>query len=380
MRPWLVMLALTACGKTTPSPAPTETADTGPATDTEPTDTEPTDTEPPGTDEDGDGFTVEDGDCDDTSVWVNPGWPEDPTNDIDDDCDGRVDEVFTGLAVFEIDSALPAAYVHTIDALGQLKNTVTLSEPIVPYFLKDDFEGGGWVANDYLGIWRIAPDGAVTQVLDFEEVKLPKGVGEFGIYGVAAHPDGFYLVSLVNALMRVEVNGSWSIVAEWPIDLYGKKTHDVAPIDLAANRLTGEVGMMGVFGGMATWTPDGGYQLEAAGAPPYGLPYIINVETDDSGEFYGLGFSAKAQGVYKWSDAQGLLVEKTTWPAPDFTPAEMAVEGESGDWYVTANGGWFRTVWRLYADGTPGSQLFTTDADNQNASFSGIATLWEEDD
>ena len=44
-------------------------------------------------DDDGDGFTEQDGDCDDSDADVNPYAPEDPDNDIDDDCDGEVDEV-----------------------------------------------------------------------------------------------------------------------------------------------------------------------------------------------------------------------------------------------------------------------------------------------
>ena len=51
-------------------PAPivndTATEDTAEEPSTEPS------TEPEGTDADGDGFTVEDGDCDDTSPWINP--------------------------------------------------------------------------------------------------------------------------------------------------------------------------------------------------------------------------------------------------------------------------------------------------------------------
>ena len=61
------MFQLFGCGdKPTPLPVDTAVEDTA----TEPA-TEPS-TEPAGTDEDGDGFTVEDGDCDDTSPWINP--------------------------------------------------------------------------------------------------------------------------------------------------------------------------------------------------------------------------------------------------------------------------------------------------------------------
>ncbi len=44
------------------------------------------------TDDDMDGFSENQGDCDDTMAGVYPGAPEDPANGIDDDCDGLIDE------------------------------------------------------------------------------------------------------------------------------------------------------------------------------------------------------------------------------------------------------------------------------------------------
>lgn len=45
------------------------------------------------TDDDMDGFSENQGDCDDTLASVFPGATEDPTNGIDDDCDGLIDEI-----------------------------------------------------------------------------------------------------------------------------------------------------------------------------------------------------------------------------------------------------------------------------------------------
>jgi len=55
---------------------------------------EPVDTaisQPADPDDDGDGYTIANGDCDDEDPLVNPGQSE-TCNDLDDDCDGTVDE------------------------------------------------------------------------------------------------------------------------------------------------------------------------------------------------------------------------------------------------------------------------------------------------
>ena len=51
-----------------------------------------------GPDCDGDGWTVEDGDCDDDDGLVNPGAPEDCLNELDDDCDGFINQGCDGSA------------------------------------------------------------------------------------------------------------------------------------------------------------------------------------------------------------------------------------------------------------------------------------------
>ncbi len=50
--------------------------------------------EAPAGDADGDGFTAEDGDCDDGDPAVHPGVPEDLCGRGDEDCDGQTDEDF----------------------------------------------------------------------------------------------------------------------------------------------------------------------------------------------------------------------------------------------------------------------------------------------
>lgn len=63
----------------------------GDDTDTSSPDPDPVDTCDACVDEDGDGWTVDDGDCDDTDISVHPGLPE-LCNGLDDNCNGDIDE------------------------------------------------------------------------------------------------------------------------------------------------------------------------------------------------------------------------------------------------------------------------------------------------
>ncbi len=66
--------------------------------------TKPTvDTSPPAVDEDGDGYSVEDGDCDDLDEAVHPD-AEESCNGLDDDCDGSIDEDAADAAWWYADS------------------------------------------------------------------------------------------------------------------------------------------------------------------------------------------------------------------------------------------------------------------------------------
>lgn len=89
LRPGLVILLVACLPLAIAGSCKEDPKETGPTGDTHDT----IDTEPPGTDGDGDGVTVNDGDCDDANADVRPGRTED-CNGLDDNCNGVKDEGF----------------------------------------------------------------------------------------------------------------------------------------------------------------------------------------------------------------------------------------------------------------------------------------------
>ncbi len=73
------------------------------------------------TDRDGDGWSEDDGDCDDTNADVNPDATEDLSNGIDDDCDGTVDggsaTLYTDYTTWAGDAALAVEEVIGFETL-----------------------------------------------------------------------------------------------------------------------------------------------------------------------------------------------------------------------------------------------------------------------
>lgn len=120
---WMLACSFEAASKV----VPTDTADTAAEDGDTGNDTEPGDTgadtvdppDPSDVDDDEDGYTENDGDCDDDNEDVNPG-VDDDCDGVDSDCDGDIDEDATTADAYEPNDTSPYD-------LGSLEDPTTRS-------------------------------------------------------------------------------------------------------------------------------------------------------------------------------------------------------------------------------------------------------------
>jgi hypothetical protein len=372
MRPLCLALAFCACNPVDYGKPPDrdDTAEGDADTDSD-TDTD-TDTDG---DQDHDGWTVEEGDCDDLDPYVHPGWDEDPDDGKDNDCDGRIDEEFDGIvaAFYDSDPVDPwSPDIVITDRLGRLIRTVPiLDTEVFPGWL-DHALDDGWVINDLASgtLSQVHEDGSVTLLAEFTEDDT-----EWGLYGIATHPDGYYLASTIDKLWRVDPDGSREVLASWNTDMSDPATFDLLPYTVAVDWKTGEVGLVCYYGGFATWSEADGLNIRRRpdieawdGVITYSGAHM------DQGGWYSAKFDAKTgvQTIARYDLASDQWVDRVTWDQ-QWTPQVLGIDGESGDFYLTANGGWFYAIWYLGADDGYATDFYITDGTEQYRGFFGMA-------
>ena len=306
-----------------------------------------------GTDADGDGWTVEAGDCDDTTIWVNPAWPEKADDDLDNDCDGYVDEEFAGVTVLDTRVIGGESLQQDIDIYGDVEHSVTAGLLAVPSQTRQASLAAGadphsWVVLDSLakGLYGIDATGTRVSVWT-DTTEYAEGAAPNGYFGVVRHPDGWFAAIGGDRLWRINEDGTSSILAEWDCLEGEAETTELCAVDVAVNRFSGELVLAGYFGGFATWTADDGLDIavpDDAQEPLYSFR-AVEFRDDGTALFLGDDFSSDTMGLFS-ADNAGYSLE-FDWVATDFFPTDFAIEQTTGDVYAVANGGWNATIWRL---------------------------------
>jgi hypothetical protein len=386
----LTVLLLAACSKgDTFDTHDTVDTDTGGAGDADTdvdsdTDTD-ADTDTEGTDADGDGWTVEAGDCDDTSVWVNPAWTEVPDDDLDNDCDGKVDEEFVGVAVLDIETEGGPTVLQNIDNYGDPDDPTPLSRVVYGNAMVEDPEGGYWFTDGaQKAVFHMTATGTVTQLWSDAATEYADGEEPVGYFGLVREADGTLLVSGGDRLFAIDAQGDGTVVETWDCLEGDSGITTICPIDLAIDRPSGQVALPGYFGGFAFWTPDGGLDVKVLDDPAYGTLSYTAIDKRDNGPWllFGTDLETGTMGVYKYNANNADVELRTEWVFDDFVPFDFAIEQGTGDLYFSANGGWFNTVFRMVADGTYTAMLYPDDVNfipPPNHTFQPIAIVETRD-
>jgi hypothetical protein len=210
--------------------------------------------------------------------------------------------------------------------------------------------------------------GTCTTLADFSDSETYP----YGVWGVATDLDGTIYAVTIDRLVQIGLDGSVTELATWTCDFEDYDAHQLAAASLAIDPVTHEIGLFDYFGGFATWTADGGLVVHKKG--DYNAPdlYTSTGAHRDGGGWYAPGVSATGYGVYHWDDAAGDWALDDAWTDEDWSPFMLAIDGDSGDAYVTANAGWFYTVWRIIPGSGFAADLYATDGTEDNRAFQGI--------
>lgn len=371
-------LALACSGSGTPAVPPDSGDGGGNTTDG----TDGADGSSTGTDNDGDGFTVEEGDCDDDNIAVNPAREEDLFDGIDNDCDGRIDEEWTGLAVTEQVMG-GSSRIVTYDTITRETGAYTLPEGYVPYDLGEGLNGGfvtiatevfinfsaGTPSFEYAPatVLEVAEDGSVRELTTFvDEAWEAEDLENMKFYwfgpiarGISWHPGGFYVAATPGTLWRIDPDGSRTELASWAWDVSDAETFQLYAMGLAVDRLTGEVAILDLLGGLGSWTEAGGFVLDkqadlSEGWANWDAKLGVGVSRMDADGWWGMtaDYQTGEYSLSRFNQQDGDWVTRLDWANDLVRPLGVAAEGESGEVYVTAKGGDYRTIWRLREQGS----------------------------
>lgn len=339
----------------------------------------PDDTDSPGTDADGDGVTVEDGDCDDTNIYVNPRRDEDLTDDIDNDCDGRIDEQFRGLVIVQQGDGDTAGRILGTDDFGsQVAWEVMLDDPnLLPVHLTRQVSGDGWVigiAGSYdpaseiqIALYNVDASGNTSLLADFSDAELYP----YGIFGIATNPEGSYYVVTGDALFSVDAQtGAVSNMATWDVET------ELIAYDVAVDEITGEGAVFDYYGGFASITPSGQVQTLRTMTPDE-IGLQGGIRRDDGGWYAG-GQDADGWGIFRfrfddasWVRQLEIAPENPTWNMKFFTTDDV-----NGGYFVSLTEAAEPSVYRVSEAGGVPSTFYLSDLRDNDFAMWDLYTVY----
>lgn len=346
-----ILFLLSACDDVT-SGVGVGPRDTGPDTGNGGIDTSIEDTTDTDGDMDDDGFSVAAGDCDDDNPRVSPARPEDDSDGIDNDCDSKIDEAFTGVDVAWVESS-GAGHILTIDKTGRVTADVPTGD-CVPFFLDHDGEGGWWINDSLMYLSHVTADGTCTQVGDFSDTEVYEGPP----YGLTVAPDGTIYLVFLDQFGTVAPDGTYTQIATWDPET------EFLGIGAGYDPKTNTVGIFDMLGGFATYDKTNGFVFQHM--PDFMAPELSTVSGahGDDGNWYVPAVSAAGQGVYMYDAASESWTLQDGWTDEDWSPFMLAVDGSDPDrmeFYVTATAGAFQTVWRIVHGTNHADDLYISD-------------------
>jgi hypothetical protein len=348
----LHLIQLVACGDK-PSPIPVDTALEDTAVE-EPS-TEPS-IEPEGTDADGDGFTIEDGDCDDTSPWINPARDEEAGDGVDNDCDGRIDEKWSGVTISLVKQGETSSLLR-LNQIGNVESELSLSNDCTPTYLDNDLSTGGYVishANTALA--TVSPTGECQVLVDYSEDEI-----NTELLGVLALPSGDFVASRGNELIQVSSSGAVTSLSTWDANPT-TEAGDTNPNfqlyvwSIARDLVSGEIALFGLFGGFATWHSETGLVVHRSIDPEtWDGRYAYAGAAKDGGGWFSLLYESETSeiSIAQFDQTTSDWQTRILWSDADQSaqqyamPQGITINGDNGDYYVTADVATYSSVFRI---------------------------------
>ena len=233
--------------------------------------------------------------------------------------------------------------------------------------------GDGWIINNGgASVAQVEADGTCTDLVDFSET-------DYGVWGVATSTDGKIYATSVDGLWEIGEDGSSTELASWTVDFEDPSKHEAAITQVSVDAATHKVGLFDYFGGFATWDEASGFQIFLKG--DYEAPVLVTTSgtVQDGGRYYALANDTQtgSAGIYSFDLSNNSWSVRDTWSNSSYTPNLMTIDSDSGDAYVTANGGWYATVWRVVAGRNYAATLYMTNGKEEGRPYYGILPLYE---